>query len=111
MARQAEEDLDGEECDWGSEYGNEQRLQQGEAASIEAVDNNAEASNEEDSDGDMTAGFRGGGFRYRPVPKADYGLSIQDMLTMDPKELNQVGFASNCCSMRLISVTVSWPLA
>ncbi len=111
MARQAEEDLerDGEEGDWGSEYGDEQRPQQGNAAASEAADGNAEASNEEDSDGDMTAGFKGSGFRYRQVPKADYGLSIQDMLTMDPKELNQVGLSSDCCSMRSILTAGTWP--
>lgn len=30
------------------------------------------------------------GFRYRPVPKQDYGLDIVDLLQLDAKELNQV---------------------
>lgn len=29
-------------------------------------------------------------FRYRPVPKQNYGLDIVDLLQLDAKELNQV---------------------
>ena len=97
--RQAEEDLggDGDEGDWGAAEAADDRPQDGNASAEDEVPGataaaaEAGASDGSDSEDDVAAGFKGGGFRYRKVPKADYGLSIMDMLTMDPKELNQVG--------------------
>lgn len=66
----------------------------------------AEASSDSEAEGDgMLPGVGDGAFRYRKVPKADYGLSVEEMLTMDPKELNQVQWTSTlhantrCCSL------------
>jgi protein KRI1 len=42
-------------------------------------------------------------FRYRPVPKQDYGLDIVDLLQLDAKELNQVGTAAQSFSLLLLS--------
>lgn len=57
------------------------------AASVQPPD----ASSDSDADENgMLPAVRDGGFRYRKVAKADYGLSVEEMLTMDPKELNQV---------------------
>jgi KRI1-like family C-terminal len=42
-------------------------------------------------------------FRYRPVPKQDYGLDIVDLLQLDAKELNQVGTAAQSFTLPLLS--------
>lgn len=42
-------------------------------------------------------------FRYRPVPKQDYGLDIVDLLQLDAKELNQVGTAAQSFTLLLLS--------
>jgi protein KRI1 len=44
-------------------------------------------------------------FRYRPVPKQDYGLDIVDLLQLDAKELNQVGTAAQSSTLPLLSAS------
>lgn len=94
FAWQADEDLgagDGEEGDWGEDAAEEPQNEAATAADkAPAAAVAAAGASDDDSDDDVAAGVKGGGFRYRQVPKADYGLTIEDMLTMDPKELNQV---------------------
>ena len=41
-------------------------------------------------------------FRYRPVPKQDYGLDIVDLLQLDAKELNQVCAAMSAITLQLL---------
>lgn len=76
-----------EEWDAGIREEGDDDGSQGEAAAAQLPE--ASSDSEDDEDG-MLPAVSGSGFRYRKVPKADYGLSIEEMLTMDPKELNQV---------------------